>query len=78
MPVFVAFLVSSTQTLTEIKSTYVSKDSLITSLGKIEDRIDSLPSEDFRRRMSNVESKLDKMYDELVELKVLIAKELDK
>jgi len=72
-PIVMTYLVWISHTLITIDATYVNQKQLKTVEEKFEEKIDSPPVE-LTQRLEKVEDKLDKMFDEIVSLRILIAK----
>lgn len=72
-PLVVTYLIWISHTLITIDATYVNQQQLKTVEEKFEEKIDKPPVE-LTNRLEKVENKLDKMFDEIVSLRILIAK----
>jgi len=72
-PLVVSYLIWLSHTLITIDATYVNQKQLKEIEEKLEQRIASPPA-NITQRLEKVEDKLDKMFDEIVSLRILIAK----
>jgi len=72
-PLVVTYLIWLSHTLITIDATYVSQRQLKTVEEKFEEKINKPPVE-LTQRLEKVEVKLDKMFEEIVALRILLAK----